>query len=579
MDHPDPAPGHRRFTLFLVGGLLALAALAMGLALRNEFVQDDTGIISKNPYVHSLDSLPGVFARPYWPELKSKELYRPLAIAGFTLQWWLGDGAPWVFHLFNLLAYGAAVLAVWALLVRITSPPAAWVGTAIFAVHPVHVEAVAVSVNQGETVVAALLCMAAAWYLDWRRGTRSTAAAWGAILLVFTGGLFFKEHALVLPGLLVALEISVVDDPGGWRARIRRTAPFQLTLLVIAAVFWLIRGQVLGGGSGTAPMEILRGLTFGGRALTMLGVVPEWVRLLLWPAHLQSEWAPLEYVPYYGWTLRETLGAIALGALLLATLISWRRRPVAFLAFSWLAIAIFPVSNLLLPTGVVIAERTLFLPSVALAILVADGIDWWSLRPWHDQRAIRVAAAVGLGLLLGAGILRSTERMITWRNRGYFLAAQVHDAPLSYRAHLSWGILLYSAGDSADGAREVRRAWDLHFDGIDPFFETARKLQREDGQCAPALVLYERLIDRLPERSDVRAGYAACATWLGQYDVAASVLRGGAATGNDLDYWRRALVTVDSAARVHAPLMTVHLPALPGDWVSIGKTPATDAGG
>lgn len=577
MDHLDPLPGDRQYTLFLVGGLIALAAIAMGLALRNDFVQDDTGIILKNPYVHSLDSLPGVFARPYWPELKSKELYRPLAITAFTLQWWLGDGAPWVFRLFNLLFYAAAVVAVWALLIRITSPPAAWVGAAIFAVHPVHVEAVAVSVNQGETIVAALLCWAAAWYLDWRRGERSTGAAWGGILAAFTLGLFFKEHALILPGLLVILELTVIHDPAGWRARVRRTAPLHLLLLTLGALFWMARGQVLGGGPGTAPMETLRGLTLWGRALTMLGVVPEWVRLLIWPAHLQSEWAPLEYVPFYGWTLRETVGVIALGSLVLATVISWRRRPVTFLGLAWMAVAIFPVSNLLLPTGVVIAERTLFLPSVGLAMILADGADWLAGRPWRAHPFPRLAVAALLGLLLGAGILRSAARMITWRNRAYFLTAQVHDAPLSYRAHLSWGIFLYSAQDSADGAIEVRRAWDLHTDGLDPFLETARKLQREDGQCGPALVLYGRLIERLPNRSDVRAGYAACAVWLGDYALAGSLLRDGAATGNDLDYWRRATTTADSAARVHAPVQTVQLPSLPGGWVSIGKHPAADA--
>jgi len=279
----------------------------------------------------------------------------------------------------------------------------------------------------------------------------------------------------------------------------------------------------------------------------------------------------MEYIRYYAWSIRETVGVIALGALLLAAAISWRRRPLTFLGLAWFAIAIFPVSNLVLPTGVMIAERTLFLPSVGLAMIVVDGIAWMMTRPWHLYRPVRLAAAVALGLVLGAGILRSAERMVTWRNRGYFLAAQVHDAPLSYRAHLSWGILLYSIGDPADGEAEVRHAWDLHTDGLDPFFETARKLQREDGECAPALVLYGRLIERLPARSDVRAGYAACAAWLGDYTTAGRVLRGGFGFGNDLAYWQRATATIDSAARIQAPPGRVHLPQLPGGWVDIGR--------
>ena len=52
----------------LIAALLALALLAMGPVLVNDWVQDDTGIILRNPLIKSLSGVWEAFGRPYWPE-------------------------------------------------------------------------------------------------------------------------------------------------------------------------------------------------------------------------------------------------------------------------------------------------------------------------------------------------------------------------------------------------------------------------------------------------------------------------------------------------------------------------------
>lgn len=42
-----------------------------------------------------------------------------------------------------------------------------------------------------------------------------------------------------------------------------------------------------------------------------------------------------------------------------------RRRPAVWLGGAWLVLTLLPASNLLFPSGVVLAERTLFLPTSA----------------------------------------------------------------------------------------------------------------------------------------------------------------------------------------------------------------------
>ena len=560
----------------LLAALLALALLAMGPVLVNDWVQDDTGIILHNPLIKSLSGVWEAFTHPYWPEkAQERELYRPLQIALFTLQWAIAAGAPWLFRVVNLIAYGLSVAAVFALLRRLAPLPAAWVGAAVFAVHPVHVEAVAVSVNQGETFVAAILAWCCAVYLDWRRGLLPWRGALLRILPLFTVALFIKEHALVLPGLLFALELSVLRGERSVRDVLRPAGALLVALLAIGGVFWTIRSSILGPGSGTSPAEALQGLTPFGRAMTMLSVVHEWVRLLLWPAHLQMEWSPQEHIPFLAWSLRDTLGVTTLLTLGLALALSWGRRPRITLALLWAGAALFPVSNLLLPTGVVIAERVLFLASVGVAILVADLAVQVAAIPAVRVPPLRPVVATGVALLLGTGIVSSAIRMRTWRDRILFMASAVQDAPLSYRTHLSWGIVLVEAGDMERGEAELRRAFALHHNYLRPFFKVANDLRKEQGDCEPAGRIYELLRERFKRRGDLFAGSIACATWTGAYAKASADAHTAIAEGIDADYWRRALVVIDSAAAHAAPPRTVRLPALPGGWVDIGPA-ATD---
>ena len=68
--------------------------------------------------------------------------------------------------------------------------------------------------------------------------------------------------------------------------------------------------MVLGGDTkGSFTAEALGGLGVGGRALTMLTVVPEWFRLFLWPAHLRADYSPQEIVAATQWGMDQTFGA------------------------------------------------------------------------------------------------------------------------------------------------------------------------------------------------------------------------------------------------------------------------------
>ena len=130
---------------------LALAASAMSLG--NGFALDDVPIILQNPRVHSLADAWQLLGQTYWPPDYGSSLYRPLTSIAFAIQWAIGGGSPLAFHIVSVALYVAVCVLLLRLARGIMEPRAAAIGAAVFAVHPIHVEAVANVVGQAELAV------------------------------------------------------------------------------------------------------------------------------------------------------------------------------------------------------------------------------------------------------------------------------------------------------------------------------------------------------------------------------------------------------------------------------------------
>src|SRR5438445_10403036 len=124
-------------------------------ALWNGFALDDLYIIAWNPLVHSVQGVWGAFAAPYWPPDLGGQMYRPLPLATFALDWVIGRRSPALFHAANLVWHAAAAVIVAALARRWGDTTSARAGGILCAVHPVRFEAVAHAVGRGESTAGA----------------------------------------------------------------------------------------------------------------------------------------------------------------------------------------------------------------------------------------------------------------------------------------------------------------------------------------------------------------------------------------------------------------------------------------
>ncbi|MBM4188337.1 MAG: glycosyltransferase family 39 protein [Gemmatimonadetes bacterium] len=530
----------------------------------NDFVQDDQAILERNDRVHSLSDPARFFTESYWPEPYNPALYRPLASLGYATQWTLGGGSPWTFRVVSIGLLILTAVALYRLARRFVPDPVAWLTAALFIVHPVHVEAVAAGVNQSELMVGLLALLAVHGYLSHREAPKRWFAP--RLFGLFLVALMFKESAAMILLLVVAAELLLVGDSSPLRGRLASLRPTLLGMALAVALFAAIRGAALGGNLlGTFVAEALEGQPLGGRALIMLGVVPHWFRLLVWPSHLRADYSPMEIDPAPGWGLPQTAGALVLAAWLLVLAISWRRAPVLAFGMIWAAVTLAPVSNLLVPTGIVLAERTLFVPSVGFMLgLGGTFAIVWDRSGNGRWRGALTAVAATLILL---GVARSTSRFTVWRDTETYWRQAMIDAPRSYRARQANAQLLFARGDRAAGEREFRRAAALYPKAWAGYFGHANRL-RLAGMCHDAAIFYDRVLIVEPGSAAARAGMIACLLYDARYREASERAAEGArvaASDGQARLFRRFQAIADSAAAAQAPARTVQLTVRPSD--------------
>jgi protein O-mannosyl-transferase len=484
--------------------VLLLALASSVTSLTNGFAYDDNWIITTNDRVHSLANWWRFFGQSYWPPAYNEALYRPFAILAFALQWAVGDGRPWPFHLVNVVLYAATCAAFWRFTRLFVPALPAFVVAALFAVHPVHVEATGNVVGQSEMWVALLFLGAMTLYLRWRAEGALSWRRIGVLAALYLASCLFKEHGVVLIALLGALELTVVRDERPLRTRLAALRPLYLALLAVAVAFVYARSLVLRGFGGDNPHPVWVEIDTGARLLTVVGsLVPEWTRLMLWPARLMADYSPLDIAVHRAFGPMVLPGvAILLGFGVLLAL-AWRRLPVAAFGLLVVAVTLAPVSNVIFRSGVMLAERTLFLPT--LGLLLAAGAALPALLPHLGRtRVLSLACGATFALLLAAGAWRSAERQRTWTSTREVFLTMVTDAPLNFRAQFGWGAELFALGLNRQAEQRYRLAMQLypHYHGV--HFDLASRYKAADMH-AQAVPLYEEVLRIAPARADARA--------------------------------------------------------------------------
>ena len=272
-----PLPAWDRRTWLATIPLALIVTYAFIPILANDFVNswDDQHNFLYNPNFHGLGTAQIKWA---WSTFLVG-VYQPLAWMLFEAQFDLCQLNPRGYHLTSVLLQVANTVVLYvltlALLIRCridscfespwTCSLSAALATALFAVHPLRVEAVAWASSQPYLPCALFSMLAVLAYLRafWTRSSPRWDWLAGSFLL-FVAALLFKAVAVSLPVVLLILDVYPLrrfpDDAGRWfgasgRRALLEKVPFVITSLVFMRLAIAARCKHCCQSSTTMPRK------------------------------------------------------------------------------------------------------------------------------------------------------------------------------------------------------------------------------------------------------------------------------------------------------------------------------------
>jgi len=398
---------------FLVGLLLAAVLLVYANTLGNQFVMDDELYIMHNAQVTNPS-----LARLFSPNPISS-VYRPVAFGVLALNWALSGPEPFGYHLLNLLLHAGVT---WLLYMLLEELLASWpegkivalAAALLFAVHPIHTEAVSWVVGRAELLAAGFLF--AGWNLHLR--DRPIAS-----LACFVLAMLSKESAVAFLPLLLVGDYAT----GKWKPPLRYALAAGAAILYLGLV-WRAEGGRFGPADIPVADNPLAHLPVTWRILNALRVAWKYAALQVFPVVMSCDYS-FNQIPVYRdfqHTLPAALAAAAVVAALAWAL--WKHKLGWALAGGIYFAGFAATANILVPTGTIMGERLAYLPSVGFCLALA--LAWVWLK--HKQQFLAWGLLVALVSVFG---LRTVLRNRDWTDNFALYSSAVRAVPNDAKMH------------------------------------------------------------------------------------------------------------------------------------------------
>jgi len=427
----------------------AIACVIYIPSLFSEFIRDDHFQIVNNPQIQSWDYLPRLFSTPLWSQLGAEQavhFYRPLFSTWMLVVNTIGGLSPAWWHFSSIFLHAVTTLAVYKLCDNLLqNRVAALFAASLFAVHPIHVDAVS-WVSASNEVLFTLLALGAIIVLLAPDASvpltpfrlAASAALYGAALLT-------KETAVaLLPVLLLIVLLR-----GAERRKVVRTAYwYGFVTLGYFAIRWWALGKIGTEESKHSWREVL---------LSSPSVLAFYLRKLVFPLHLSGF-----YVNPITSSLTIRLWFTAGGLLIAAALLTWVALHYSHLVGLGASIIIFPLLPALLgiriyPQGDMTHDRYLYLPSVGLCLLFGMLAQWL----WTYPKPVKVIFLTASAALLVVFAILTIRQQRFYKSDEAFYQRAIDLDPTNVYVIDSFGAIHLESGEWDRAMKEFKRAFQL----------------------------------------------------------------------------------------------------------------------
>jgi tetratricopeptide (TPR) repeat protein len=476
--------------------LLVLTVIVFLPALTAQFIWDDYAAIVNNPLITE----PGGLHLFWWSTIPPD--YFPMTSSLFWIEWRIWGAHPFGYHFVNLLLHAIGVLLVWRVLLRLKLP-GAWLGAAIFAIHPVNAETVVWISEAKNTLALVFYALTLLWYLRFEdangysgrdapgrnsrgdaRATKNSKAWFIAALAAFVLALLSKTAPAPLP--FVLLGIAWWRHGRITRRDVVRTIPFFAAALALGLVtIWFQYHRAIGNEVIQQRPLLARVAGAGWAAWFYLfkAVLP--VNLMavypLWPINPAN---PLVFLP---------------GLLLVAVIVVlWLRRGSwgrpGLLALGYFVLLLLPVLgffHMSFARHSLVADRWQYFALIGPAALIAAGLAALARR----HAALRFPLPALLLLVFGG---------LAWRHSGTYhddetlWRTTIEHNPQATMAQSNYGEILLKRGDIDGAIDHFQKGVDAQPDYAEVLHNLGLALVQK-GEHDAAIPYFRRALDIQPD--------------------------------------------------------------------------------
>ncbi|MCG8431059.1 MAG: tetratricopeptide repeat protein [Candidatus Omnitrophica bacterium] len=451
-----------------------LCGLVYANTLVNGFVSDDIADIVKNPRMGQLR----IF------------LFSPHNLLNSLIFRIAGTGSPVVYHLVSIALHASVSVLVYFFLRVFFAPRASMLGAALFAVHPIHVEAVT-WISGRPYVLLGLFTLGGflLYHKAMEKWTAKPAQPSGmplflccyiASLALFSYYLY-RNYAFYFMFPLLLLSYDLIFN------RIKRTWRWLIPYFLVLGLRLFLSRTAITGRVEHVAHQMEGGFVWTNPLFNMVYSFFSHLGLLLWPANLTLYHEPPVITVFW---LRVGIVGLIITAGLLVYLYR-KAKPLCFalcLFGMFLAPTYSPVT-----ISWLLAERYLYVPSVALTILLAFIYQKYIISSIRLRRAGLVLCTV----IIAGYAVRTVARNEDWRTPPRLWRATVAASPQSPRAHNNMGDVYAQEGNYQKSLESFKKAIALKPHYADAYHNVAN-IHEVTGNREEAIAYYSKAIQLNP---------------------------------------------------------------------------------
>ena len=469
------------------------------------FIWDDDVVLTANPCI-----LGPLGLKEIWTTNAADIC--PLTITTFWLEHGLWGLEPLPYHLVNILLHGACAVLLWRVLRRL-QVPGAWLGAALWALHPVMVESVAWITEMKNTESCLFFLLSILFFVKWLRAkelnNRGPGGSYALSLLFAALAMASKSSTVILP-VVLCLCAWWIEGRWHWRNLPRVVPVFVMSVAASAVSIWTQGLQLAAAPDPQWVRPWPQRLAAAGDAV--------WFYLckLLWPNPLMTIY------PRWQIDAGQWVSYLALVGVILLFSILWLKlrsggagSRACFFAFAYFLTALLPVlgfvDNSIFRYSLAF-DHLQYLASIGPLALVGAGLARISdfvlpERPW-----LRSALFAGLLIILG---LASWQRTWVYESQETLWSDALAKNPNCSMAYTNLGFAFLQKGQADDALEEFQKALEINPNDVDAHNNVGMVLD-DIGRVNEAIAEYQKALEINPNYAEAHTNLGVTLFRMGQ---------------------------------------------------------------